>query len=315
MFFNPSAEKEILQVNYGLCRALQLAETGAYSDIMICAYCALPDFSLASQLTKKNFPTGVIPRSFAAGLSGAQFLAYGFLRKNFIKRMPAATTYLVGSDFRKSLDYVHAVNSFYDALRDVRRLGHPNEVDVEAQSPAGRAFSDIMRMILTVARSRSRESIPLFDNCIPGPELRFIDCLDPTQIGPITVISVRRDPRDQFIERVENSLTTSRFSVKKFVHRYELQTSLGRRHVQKINLRPSCHAFFISFEDFTRNREGLRDRIAAEIESIHGVRLPAALGPKFRPEASEKNIGLWRHGRLRSQIDYIERTLGGFLIN
>lgn len=286
------------------------------SDVIVCGFGwsgsgAVIDF-LLDQNQFQKFPGGETQFiKYKGGLDHLykSFLKYGFIDElsmsNFARLMSAQVKAETGVD-----------KNCNKHIRTLARLG-------------GAAFNESVISLLTKAIRHAHEPSRWFKDeevteLLGGfferiaavfrqgtNRLVFDQAIRPTNIRPLEFINspaiiVRRDPRDSYFERkklqINNKPTLDKF-VDNYIYRQERasRTLTKYRHL-------SDRIYQIQFEDFVSNPE---TRMA--LCSWLGIDTPNHGGKLFRPELSQRNIGVYRTDPNVDEYRYIEDKLGKYL--
>jgi hypothetical protein len=311
-FSQPGIEQEILPISFGLCRALNAAEANYHLDTVLSAFALLPDNHLFKTQLKKNLPKSSLPLLLTLSLSWIQFLIFRSARRKLTNRMDLALSALLSGDFRKSEGYISDVSGFFDILDQIRQSGDSPETKSSISESLTKYFTSIL-LRLTNAHGGA-DNIVTLDNAISGYFLRYFKYVDFSNFRRAHIITISRDPRDQFIDRVACSLKTTRFSHKEFVRDYKAHQVAIESLEDHCRRAPNVSIINVRFEDFVINANSVRDCVWKALSESLGIEHDhSSHSNKFNPEKSVKNIGIWKQSKLKRQLLYISHELQPFL--
>jgi hypothetical protein len=310
-FSQPGIEQEILPISFGLCRGLRAAERNTYLDAVLSAYALLPDSKLMKHQIKKSFANSNPHVSIMLFFSRIKYYLYKAARRKLLQRMDSSLSNLLRGEFRTDEHYLRDVSLFFDTLQKIRGANSGRDISKDSREQLEYIFSNIIHHFLD--RHADSEKITVLDNAISGYFLDYVKYIDFSRFDNVYVIIVTRDPRDQFVDRVANSLTTFAHSHKGFVGEYLKYQNLINSFMEDCAEEKNVKIFDTNFECFIRNQSGLREKIWNNFLA-DGVVGGAYRSEKrlFDADKSMRNIGLWKRSGLSRQISYISRELSAF---
>jgi len=326
---------EIRAVNYGLRFLVQTAAGRTRYGELLGRWAICPDPAYWPRILGK-------PLSRNRGRLGILYLladrlyfsAARFFVIPGVKKYKSMLDAQLGGDFRQDEEYLALVKDLASSLRlfmkNRRIAGAPAlpEEDEAVRLAASRFLA------LFVRRLGTRGKVLLFDNAISGLNPELFHLLHPSLFPGQIIILVRRDPRDQFTDLVKYSGSTFPWTVGHFIRQYRNVQEKTRRFLEALDLsegETGCRRFVrqVSFEAFVLDKRGTRTGLKDDLQEFWeplGLKkidrwqeaspddiLSDGKNGLFNPEASGKNIGIWRTSGMVRQMQRIARELPNYI--
>lgn len=153
----------------------------------------------------------------------------------------------------------------------------------------------------TLAQIGHTSKVPVLDNVVHIGNLEIA-----TAYPDVLFFAVVRDPRDQFLDIVRNN-PRSPGDPALFIKRYRRSRARLKKNIET----GGSSIRVVSFERFVRDDEAREEAIGDVVADLGTLRAR----PKFDPEVSRQNIGLWRDTDRVDAIRTIEAALPEYLVD